>query len=158
MNITIRKAVMEDYNRINELYWQSDKFHYENEPYIYEKTNDGCRSREYIESVIYGETNFFIIIENDIEIIGFLYAYEELRGKLPFHRKRKILIVDNIVVDERHQNKGYGKKLLDYTIKHSKDNGYNDILLNVYCFNEKAIKLYEEKGFEKITQDMILKI
>ena len=68
------------------------------------------------------------------------------------------MVIDNIVVDEKHQNKGYAKELLKYTINYSKDNNYNDILLNVYCFNEKAIKLYEKNGFKTIAQDMILKL
>jgi len=34
----------------------------------------------------------------------------------------------------------------------------NDIVLNVYRFNENAIKLYKKKGFKIITQDMILKL
>jgi len=40
---------------------------------------------------------------------------------------------------------------------YKKDN-YNDILLNVYKFNENAIKLYEKMGFKILTQDMILKL
>jgi len=152
----IRKANIEDYDKINKLYWQSDCFHYNNEPYIYEKTNEGCRTKEYIESLLNEKINIFIVLEK--EVIGFLYAYEETKGHLPFHKKRKYIVIDNIVIDENYRNNGYGEKLLNYIVEYAKNRNYNDIVLNVYRFNENAIKLYEKKGFKIITQDMILKL
>jgi len=156
MDLIIRKANIGDYDRINKLYWQSDYFHYNNEPYIYEKTDEGCRTKEYIESLL--NENIFIVLEEEKEIIGFLYAYEETKGHLPFHKKRKYIVIDNIVIDEKNRNNGYGEKLLNYIIEYAKNGNYNDIVLNVYRFNENAIKLYEKKGFKIITQDMILKL
>jgi diamine N-acetyltransferase len=158
MGLIIRKANMEDFDRLNKLFWQSDYFHYNNEPYIYEKTNDGCRTREYIESLLNDKINIFIVLEKEKEIIGFLLAYEETKGHLPFHKKRKYIVIDNIVVDENYRNKGYGEKLLNYIIEYAKNENYNDIMLYVYRFNENAIKLYEKKGFKTLTQDMILKL
>ena len=158
MDLIIRNAKIEDYVRINELFWQSDYFHYENEPYIYKKTTEGYRSKEYIEELINDKNNNLIILEKENKVIGFLYAYEEAKGHLPFHQKRKYIVLDNIVIDEKYRNKGYGKILLDYIIEYAKKEKYNDIILNVYNFNENAIKFYEKNGFKTITQDMILKI
>ena len=158
MHINIRKACATDYAQINNLFCQSDLYHYKNEPYIYEKSNEYARSKEYIESLISDKASIFIVLEIENKIIGFLYAYEETKGGLPFHKKRKYIVIDNIVVDTQYQNKGYGKKLLDYIIKYAKDGNYNNIELYVYCFNEKAIKLYEKYGFENLTQNMILKL
>ena len=158
MDLNIRRANIEDYEKINKLFWQSDNFHYNNEPYIYEKTNDGCRTKEYIESLLNDKINIFIILEKENEIIGFLIAYEETKGHLPFHKKRKYIVLDNIVIYENYRNNGYGEKLLNYIIEYAKNGNYNDIVLNVYKFNENAIKLYEKKGFKILTQDMILKI
>jgi diamine N-acetyltransferase len=158
VDLIIRKANIGDYDKINKLYWQSDCFHYSNEPYIYEKTDEGCRTKEYIESLLKEEINIFIVLEKEKEIIGFLYAYEETKGHLPFHKKRKYIVIDNIVIDENYRNNGYGEKLLNYIIEYAKNGNYNDIILNVYRFNENAIKLYDKKGFKIITQDMILKL
>ena len=158
MDLIIRKANIDDYDKINKLYWQSDCFHYNNEPYIYEKTNDGYRTKEYIELLINEKINIFIVLEKEKEIIGFLFAYEETKGNLPFHKKRKYIVIDNIVIDENYRNNGYGEKLLSYIIEYAKNGKYNDIVLNVYRFNENAIKLYKKKGFKIITQDMILKL
>ena len=158
MDLIIRKADIKDYDKINELYWQSDNFHYNNEPYIYEKTNEGCRTIEYIETLINDKKSIFVVLEKEKEVIGFLYAYEETKGHLPFHKKRKYIVLDNIIINENHRKNGYGEKLLNYIIKYVKNENYNDIVLYVYKFNENAIKLYEKKGFKIITQDMILKL
>jgi len=158
MDLIIRKANIVDYDIINRLYWQSDCFHYNNEPYIYEKTNEGCRTKEYIESLLNDKINIFIVLEKEKEVIGFLFAYEETKGHLLFHKKRKYLVLDNIVIDENYRNNGYGEKLLNYIIEYAKNGNYIDIVLNVYKFNENAIKLYEKKGFKILTQDMILKL
>jgi len=61
MDLIIRKANIVDYDKINRLYWQSDCFHYNNESYIYEKTNEGCRTKEYIESLLNDKINYMII-------------------------------------------------------------------------------------------------
>jgi len=158
MDLNIRGANMEDFDKINKLFWQSDCFHYNNEPYIYEKTDDGCRTREYIESLINDENNFIIVLEKKKEVIGFLIAHKETKGHLPFHKKRKFIVLDNIVIDENYRNNGYGEQLLAYIMVIAKKGNYNDILLNVYKFNENAIKLYEKMGFTILTQDMILKL
>jgi len=34
LNMNIRKVSINEYKQINELFWQSDSFHYDNEPYI----------------------------------------------------------------------------------------------------------------------------
>ena len=127
MDLIIRKANVGDYDKINKLYWQSDCFHYNNEPYIYEKTNEGFRTKEYIESLLDEEKNILIALETETEkeIIGFLYAYEETKGHLPFHKKRKYIVIDNIVIDENYRNNGYGGKLLDYIIEYAKNGKYN---------------------------------
>jgi len=158
MELNIRKANMEDFDKINNLFWQSDCYHYNKEPYIYEKTNVGSRTREYIETIINDEKSIIVVLEKEKEIVGFLYAYEETKGHLPFHRKRKYVVLDNIVIDENYRKNGYGEILLNYIIEYAKNGKYNDIVLYVYKFNENAIKLYEKKGFKILTQDMILKL
>jgi ribosomal protein S18 acetylase RimI-like enzyme len=156
--MNIRIASLNDIERINELFWQSDLFHHNNEPNIYEKTNEGHRSKEYIETILNEDKDIFVVLELDDKIIGFLYGYEEIKGKLPFHKKRKYFVLDNIVIDTKYQNKGYGKKLIDYIIEYSNKKMYDDIMLNVYTFNKKAISIYEKYGFRNLSQNMSLKL
>ena len=55
-----------------------------------------------------------------------------------------------IGVDREMQNNGIGKKLLGFSLNEMKEKGCESFFLEVRASNEKAIKLYEKVGFEKI--------
>ena len=154
----IRKATKDDYEGIVALHLESDRFHAEREPWIYQKTSDAHRDREYIGSQIDDPKALFLVAEIDGEVSGFLYGYEEEKGFLPFHRKRTFFTLDNLAVLESRRRRGIGKSLLEKAIDYARERRYDDIILNVYCFNEEAIGLYAGAGFKPLTQDMILKL
>jgi ribosomal protein S18 acetylase RimI-like enzyme len=154
----IRDATINDYHSIFKLFSQSDHFHYENESCIGHESKANCRSLEYIQELIEQENAIFLVLEQENGIIGFIYGYQEEKGYLSIYNPRKYLYIDNLVIDENEQNKGYGTILLKKMIETAKDRKYKDIVLNVYTFNTKAIQLYEKFGFKIISQDMILKM
>jgi len=156
--MNIRKATVEDYSAISVLFNQSDNFHSINEPYIYQHTFSDFRTADYISDLITNEQSIFLVLDNDEMIVGFLYAYFEVKGGLPIHKSRKYLVIDNICINKEEQNKGYGEKLLEYVVTTAKELQLSDIMLNVYSFNSHAISLYNKFGFKTLSQDMILKL
>ncbi len=156
--ITIRDARGEDYPAIAALHLESDLFHHERLPYIYARTTESHRSESYIRGLVDDESSVFLVAERAGRVVGFSYGYREEKGRLPFHRRRTYLVLDNIVVREEFRNSGIGRSLLEETISRARELGYSDVMLNVYCFNTDAIALYESVGFEPIAQDMILKL
>ena len=54
----------------------------------------------------------------------------------------------NIAIDLPYQHRGYGKKLLDYTLRELGNE--TDVFLEVRESNLPAIKLYNEFNFEEI--------
>lgn len=156
--ITIRDAAAPDYPAIAALHLESDLFHHEHLPYIYERTSESHRSEAYIADQIDDENSVFLVAERAGRVVGFSYGYREEKGRLPFHRKRTYLVLDNVVVRQDFRGRGIGKALLEETVSRARALGYDDILLNVYRFNAAAIALYESVGFEPLAQDMILKL
>ena len=57
--------------------------------------------------------------------------------------------IGNICIKPEYQNKGIGTAILKEIIF---DNKGQDIKLQVFKINERAIKLYEKMGFEKIDE------
>ena len=57
--------------------------------------------------------------------------------------------IGNICVKPEHQNKGIGTAILKEIIFESKG---KNIKLQVFKINERAIKLYEKMGFEKVEE------
>lgn len=58
--------------------------------------------------------------------------------------------ITNIAVKEKFRNKGVGNALLTELINAVKDGGGEFISLEVRESNEKAVRLYEKNGFEKV--------
>ena len=56
--------------------------------------------------------------------------------------------IDDLIVNKAYQNKGIGRKLLLWAIEHIRSNNNEPIILHVAKWNEKALKLYLDNGFE----------
>ena len=76
--------------------------------------------------------NIYLLIENN-QIIGSVACYGNE--------------VDDLIVNKKYQNKGYGKKLLLWAMHVIRKNNYNPITLHVAKWNENALKLYQNVGF-----------
>jgi len=73
----------------------------------------------------------------------------ELKSKF-----KKIAIIKNINVEEKHRGEGIGNKLLSYAIDDAYDNGAEAIILIADKEEENQLDLirwYENYGFEKLT-------
>ena len=156
--MNIRNAEEQDFPAISRLFWESDTFHAENLPSIYNKTDAPFRSIEYYRELINNPEGLFIVSENAGEVLGFAYGYEDQKGTLPIHKKRTFFFLDNIVVRKDRQGSGLGSQLLDRIITECRERKYSDIMLNVYSFNAGAIALYEKKGFTQLSRDYILEL
>jgi len=84
-------------------------------------------------------SNYFVVLEIENEIIGYMIAgeYEE-----SYHLK-------NIAIKKEYQGKGYGKFLLNHLIEKAKKENKKFVFLEVRISNERAIKFYEKFGFRR---------
>ena len=64
---------------------------------------------------------------------------------------RKVLFIDALVVDLKFRNYGIGKTLMKEIEKIAKENNCVSVELNVWAFNESAIKFYEKIGMKPKT-------
>lgn len=156
--MNIRYAQEKDYERVSHLYWESDHFHFQNLPGIYKETKESFRDLNFYRQLLEDPKSLFLVLEIEGEVIGFIYGYEEQKGFLPFHKKRTYFYIDNIVIDSRVQDRGYGSMLIDNIIEECRNRNYSDIMINVYSFNQKAVSLYQKKGFTELSRDYILEL
>ncbi len=111
---------------------------------------------KYVEKA-YGEWNeenqkklFERFMKENAKNIELIYLKDELVGF--YHGKDKdnnTFEIGNICVKPEYQNKGIGTAVLKEILFEHKG---QDIKLQVFKINEKAIKLYERAGFEKIDE------
>ena len=86
--------------------------------------------------------NFAIILKDKDQLIGNCgFADIDL-----IHRNATLGI---FIGDEDNRGKGYGKEAIKLLLEYGFNNlNLNNIMLNVYSFNKKAIKVYESLGFK----------
>lgn len=55
--------------------------------------------------------------------------------------------IDDLIVNKRFQNRGYGRALLLWAIRHIRTHTDEPITIHVAEWNQNAIRLYKENGF-----------
>lgn len=75
--------------------------------------------------------------------IFLLVSKEEMIGSVACYGNE----IDDLIVNQKFQNKGYGKQLLLWGMNHIRQKSDEPILLHVAKWNEKALMLYEKVGF-----------
>ncbi|WP_440944934.1 GNAT family N-acetyltransferase [Methanosarcina sp. T3] len=89
--------------------------------------------------------NVFYVIKNQDQVIG--YCIYHLKPAFSSRGFEKKAVVYSIAIDSKFRNKGFGRKLLEESIREMKLNGVLSILLYVNVNNTPAIKLYRKTGF-----------
>ncbi len=82
---------------------------------------------------------YFLISENN-KPIGYL-------GLVSSNESKKMMI-SKIYVDQNARGAGYGKQLIDFTIKLAKEKGMETIWLTVNKNNSNSIKWYQKLNFK----------
>jgi ribosomal protein S18 acetylase RimI-like enzyme len=66
--------------------------------------------------------------------------------------------ISDVYVKQEFRQNGVAKSLIEQSLVEFKHLGYDDVRLNVFSFNEKAIRLYEKLGFKDVSKFMRVEI
>ena len=75
-------------------------------------------------------------------------AEKQKSKSLPIAKERTTYFINDIVVDKNYRRKKIARKLYDLLLEKAKLEKVNSIELNVWAFNEDAIKFYESLGMK----------
>ncbi|MCB0728971.1 MAG: GNAT family N-acetyltransferase, partial [Ignavibacteriae bacterium] len=83
-----------------------------------------------------------------------IYAGDEMVGFIMYAKDPDdgIYYINRFMIDEKHQNKGYGEKALSILLKELKENDVKSVDIIHKPDNEVAIKLYNRLGFKLTDQ------
>lgn len=135
----IRIATFKDIDNLLHLFKYGYSIHLKKRPDKFIVKTD----EEYIKTIkefIEDENLSIFIYCKDNEIIGYL-AFEII------DKATKYIWVDELVISEDYQNKGYGKELLKKLEEYAKSIQCKRIEFGCWCFNRKAMAIYEHMGF-----------
>jgi ribosomal protein S18 acetylase RimI-like enzyme len=140
----IRLLELKDYEKAKKLVYQVHSLHYNNRPDIYLDGNP--LPMEYFEVSINDVNSLNYVYEEDGDIIGLLMATKKSNNSITIAKKRITYFIEDIVVDNNYRRKGIGKKLYNYLQDKAREENIDAIELNVWAFNDSAIKFYESLG------------
>ena len=108
---------------------------------------------------IYNECFYEMRKDLEIEPVNFYSDYSQMKdkGDHTFLYLRTGVIagavscygneIDDLIVNKSFQGQGLGRELLLWGMNHIKEQGFDDIVLHVAEWNQKALKLYLKTGF-----------
>lgn len=149
----IRFATKEDLPQINELRMQVSLFHAQARPDMF-KPGFPQEVADFIHVMYDDEHTHILVAEEDDQLVAFACLAEMEVSATPYRPGRKFLEVDEIGVDESMRRKGIGRQMFDEIFRFARKKGFERVELNMWEFNESALKFYEAIGFQTFRRYM----
>jgi ribosomal protein S18 acetylase RimI-like enzyme len=154
MEIAIRAATARDYDALNQIFGQVDALHREYLPHIFQKPDGPARAREYMMDVLADESLGLFVAEAEGAILGFVQITIRDAPPIPILMPRRFAVVENLAVTEDVRRLGIGRALMDHAQHWAEGLGATEIELNVYEFNQTAIRFYRNLGYTPSSRRM----
>lgn len=96
--------------------------------------------------------NGVFVAEKEGSVVGYVFCDVIREGSV------NTLYIDDLCVDPSARKMGIARKLMDKTKEYAKEKNCAYLMLNVWEFNENAVRFYENYGFETRTRHMEIKL
>lgn len=125
--------------------WRPDIYEMVEQLYSMERFQEAIRERQLYVAKINGITVGYVLLK--------IRCYD-----WPGVVKRKVMLVDEICVEESARNQGIGKQMMQEVHALAKAFGCTDMQLGVYPQNDEAVAFYQKCGFTIRSIDMQKKV
>jgi ribosomal protein S18 acetylase RimI-like enzyme len=142
-----REATHDDLGPICVLGEAVNALHHEAWPHVFAAGGDPKRHADHWQQSIGTEKATAFVCEHEASIVGFVTVavtqdqHSLLRAE-PYGR------VGSVCVAETHRGRGIGRALMLQAEQWAQARGASDIRLTVWRFNERALRLYAELGYD----------
>ncbi len=155
--MNIRRAQLTDLEEINILLKQVLDIHHEGRPDIF-KANAKKYTDEELKKIIEDDTRPIFVAIDKNSVVGYAFCIFEQILNDNIRTDIKTLYIDDLCVLDTHRKQHIGKALYEYTIAYARENGFYNVTLNVWGFNEDAIGFYKAcgLGIQRIGMEKIL--
>ncbi|MGB7339720.1 MAG: GNAT family N-acetyltransferase [Phototrophicaceae bacterium] len=149
MHINIRKAHRADVPTLAQLVMTVQDVHRQAHPNFYKpmKANDRELHRFYASEIAH-PNNYIFIAEIEDQAVGHVLCQVRQIPDTLFTYGILNLHIDQMTVDEPYQGMGVGKALMQQSIEQAQALEVQRMTLGVVAFNQRAIRFYEQFGFQ----------
>ena len=143
-----------DRDAVNAMARQIHSMHVQWRPDIYEMVEELYSEERYLEAI---QTRELYVVKIGGAVVGYVLLKIRNYG-WPGVVKRKVMVVDEICVDESCRNQGIGTQMMEEVRALAKAFGCTDLQLGVYPQNDGALAFYQKFGFTIRSIDMQRKV
>jgi|LGOV01.1.fsa_nt_gb ribosomal protein S18 acetylase RimI-like enzyme len=148
IEMRIRSVNSDDYESIARLYCQLHNFHVRKRSNYYKPT-ESVYSKADLENIISNDKKMiFVAVDDTDNTFGFIECEVRETTDSTILKNRKIIYLHALVTDVKHRRKGVAKELFNYIQVEGRKDNIDAIELNVWKFNDEAIKFYESLEME----------
>ena len=145
----IRRAEARDIPYIAKLLHQVHDVHSAHRPDIFNRGNRKYNDEE-IGALIADDTKPIYVADEDGAVLGYAFCIIEEVKDIPALVDMKSLYIDDLCVDEEHRGKHIGTALYEFVLSEAKRLGCYHVTLNVWNFNDAAMRFYEKCGLKPL--------
>lgn len=151
----IRKAAPAEIPQILKLLVQVNMVHHNGRPDLFKGPATKYSEKE-LKKLLQDETRpVFVCVDGD-RLLGYAFCIlKEVRDN-QLLEDCKTLYVDDLCVDEKSRGNGVGRALMDHVVGYAKILQCHNVTLNVWSFNEKAMRFYQSFGMQEQRRTMEL--
>ena len=153
----IRLAKKSDLPAVNAIRRQVHLLHAEGRPDIFRR-KFGKKLAALMYDRFHDASGKTIVAEKDGTIVGFAVLEIVDRPKSPYNRARRFLRVTEFGVDKACRREGIGAALLTFVKQYAAKKNFDTVELDVWEFNEGALRFYEAQGFSTYRRYMECKL
>ena len=151
----IRKAAPAEIPQILKLLVQVNMVHHNGRPDLFKGPATKYSEKE-LKKLLQDETRpVFVCMDGDT-LLGYAFCILKEVKDDRLLESCKTLYVDDLCVDETSRGNGVGKALMTHAVQYAKDCGCHNVTLNVWSFNEKAMRFYQSFGMHEQRRTMEL--
>ncbi len=145
--MTVRRAEEKDIPVLKKLLMEVLNIHAQGRPDIFVPNTTKYTDEELVKMIHDPKTPIFVYDEEGT-VLGYAFCIYKERAHSNNMTDIKTLFIDDLCVDAAARGKHVGESLYDYVKDFARANGFYDVTLNVWSFNEKAIGFYEAMGLK----------
>jgi len=137
---------------------QVDALHHQALPHRIKPPEEVKRTEASFLAMLGQPDTWLFGIDHEGELIGMIKIQLVHRPEGIAHRPSRMMIIDELAVDERWHRHGVGRLLMDHAIEWARSRDAQSIDLRVYEFNAGAIAFYESMGMRTLTRVLSLSL
>lgn len=153
----IRKATINDLQKINTLLYEVQKVHSDARPDLF-KVGTKKYTDEQLKRIFEDDRTPVLVFEENNNILGYVFCIFKQELNNNTLTSVKTLYIDDLCIDENSRGKHIGTKLYNFVIDYARKTKCYNVTLNVWADNINAVDFYRAIGMQvqKIGMEKIL--